>query len=886
MKIVMFLFGWMEKGKRCPQISRGQVTMFGFKKPSPPSGATRGVGLPTEPSLPSETGGVLQETIERLVIVPVHPRQGSSKLARAKKDGTKSTNRFGFRPPSAMSKVADINQSDSKSESDFRQSNRPQSTPALKLASKQRSMSEPRCNNKSSSSASASCVSNVPASPAAQQVSGKYALKTSRLPLPQSATYRPTSAVNGVNGIGPQADKLAKTKANNQRAAQSKQFYTTSAPNTSSSSPTDSGFGGQKPCRNDNVLEIQQLEHSPNMAHKFRNFHHQKARPMEMVFTDGRTKQFELRDVQPSRSAASSEDGGIGRAQQLAAGNSPARHPLRQATNRSPLTTSSSSSSGDEVFDEVSNEEKQSRDKLSSEKVRLGCSPEEEDTANLDEEDEETMWGRGEAMALDEQLPCANMPELDQSPGLRSVLLTIEDPEFANLAVMDQSASMLEDEVLPESPDISCSETTSVEPLPPPPNLADAPGSPGTPTNSFSSDAKDRDFLIDDEIADQPGLVFDTEGSHRLRKDGVSRTETSVRSEDNIDLLASLNADDASILNTSRTISRLAGEVSQVLANMNGSQVSCRNGRPQRGSVTSLNTLSPCESLASDDLMLDHDISAQFDELHELEDAPLRTEIMSQSNQVLQEWSSLLSTHPGLSNGASARTPPRPIRPMMRHTTSGSASPSNVTPAHSRVQVNSSCGESASGGAYTTVKRETLDQMAQDVAYLKSVLVTLKIVLEEVSETEQKRVVDDHDRKNLLYTGLAASEAVSAPGEGATSPQLADLQRQIVLLNAQLEERDSRLARQEEAMRRLCEARPQPTSPGLRVNVATQTDRIRPLSSGPTLFQTSPDNTPTSFVSGIEVSPFGLPRHVLPMYRPNKRITDGSKHDCQLKHNN
>uniref|UniRef100_T1IC49 Uncharacterized protein n=1 Tax=Rhodnius prolixus TaxID=13249 RepID=T1IC49_RHOPR len=147
-----------------------------------------------------------------------------------------------------------------------------------------------------------------------------------------------------------------------------------------------------------------------------------------------------------------------------------------------------------------------------------------------------------------------------------------------------------------------------------------------------------------------------------------------------------------------------------------------------------------------------------------------------------------------LSNGASARTPPRPIRPMMRHTTSGSASPSNVTPAHSRVQVNSSCGESASGGAYTTVKRETLDQMAQDVAYLKSVLVTLKIVLEEVSETEQKRVVDDHDRK-------------------------------IVLLNAQLEERDSRLARQEEAMRRLCEARPQPTSPGLRVNVATQTDR-------------------------------------------------------------
>lgn len=44
-------------------------------------------------------------------------------------------------------------------------------------------------------------------------------------------------------------------------------------------------------------------------------------------------------------------------------------------------------------------------------------------------------------------------------------------------------------------------------------DLDDSPGSPSTPTHnsnslSFSSDIRDRDF-IDDEICDQPGLIYD-----------------------------------------------------------------------------------------------------------------------------------------------------------------------------------------------------------------------------------------------------------------------------------------------------------------------------------------------------------------------------------------
>ena len=56
------------------------------------------------------------------------------------------------------------------------------------------------------------------------------------------------------------------------------------------------------------------------------------------------------------------------------------------------------------------------------------------------------------------------------NPPLRSVLLTIEDPTFATLAAMSSSV-MLEDEVSPETLDLSCS-PPSVEPLPPPTNLS------------------------------------------------------------------------------------------------------------------------------------------------------------------------------------------------------------------------------------------------------------------------------------------------------------------------------------------------------------------------------------------------------------------------------
>uniref|UniRef100_A0A0A9ZDT1 S-layer protein n=2 Tax=Lygus hesperus TaxID=30085 RepID=A0A0A9ZDT1_LYGHE len=289
------------------------------------------------------------------------------------------------------------------------------------------------------------------------------------------------------------------------------------------------------------------------------------ARPMEMVFSG--PKRFELRDVPQSAGARGSQEAQraadpAGGALQGEGGTSPAanltmneriRREVCGLPPRYPTTSSMTSSvvsCSSVLSPDTGDEEKLTRDTKANEKTLP--------VAGDESPNEEDLWGGpGEAMALDDDLPNTNLADIDQSP--------------------------------------------------------DSPNSPVSPThasNSSSSDTKDRDFLIDDEIADQPGLVF---GSARRRVE-----------------------DEPSLLDRSKTIAQLAGDVSQALHNS--------LHRDSHGG--SAETLSPCESLASDDLMGDFDMSA-LDELNDLEDGPLCSEIMSQSDQVIKEWSSLLSSNPG-----------------------------------------------------------------------------------------------------------------------------------------------------------------------------------------------------------------------------------------------
>ncbi|BES94934.1 Hypothetical protein NTJ_07743 [Nesidiocoris tenuis] len=802
----------MEKGSKTngkSSVSRGEVTRFGFKRP-PPSPTPS--PLPSVPISPADV--IVQETIEPLVIAPVLPKNGNSRTNRGRKD-SKMPNRFGFIAQSNQlsNKVADLQGSQGN----------PRTPNAIKL-NNVRSLSETRYN---------------------KSVDGKVITSSSRS-VEQHAAMRPSPVHYRSNDSIPSSSlavgKLAKTAANNHMLRVSNGHLAEGA--------------ASRLKRNEDVMEIQQLEQSPGAATKFRHQTAQQklARPMEMVFSG--SKRFDVRDVPangPSsnrgsqdllnRTADTTSNGTAhtthipttqahsyqlnGRQSPYAPGSSistnerirrevvglPPRYPTQSPSMASSVVSISSVTSPD-----TGDEEKLTRDTETSEKLRSGV---EEEAPN-----EEELWaGPGEAMALDDELAVANLADIDQSPAesmnppLRSILLTIEDPTFATLAALS-NAGLLEDETAPDSPDISCSSPSSVEPLPPPPanitSKTGSPHSPGTPThasNSSSSDTKDRDFLIDDEIADQPGLVF---GSTQRQND------------------------EPSLLDRSRTIAQLAGDVSQALHNS-------LHRDSFGGSAHSVSTFSPCESLASDDLIGDFDMSA-LDDANDLEDAPLKSEIMNQSDQVMKEWNSILTSHPSLSSGL--RKTPRPRqRSAVRTATSASTVPGDASPASQasprrtaarRIDTRSP-GEENSEDSGIKLGKDTLQSMYQDVINIKNMLFMLQRVLQQ--ETEESSIKD--------AKGEQGCHVHTVPGEDGL--HLHDLRRQIHLLEMESEEKDLKIKKLEEAMRAINEARPPPPqrpadSPKF-VNISTQTDRVRPTT---TLFNNSTKNGPSSIVSSNE----------------------------------
>ncbi|KAL1459364.1 hypothetical protein WDU94_011351 [Cyamophila willieti] len=205
------------------------------------------------------------------------------------------------------------------------------------------------------------------------------------------------------------------------------------------------------------------------------------------------------------------------------------------------------------------------------------------------EDDLVEMDGPGETMAMmdEEEGPVLKQDDvspdqsLDVNPNLRSVLLNIEDPAFAVLAAMS-SNDRLEDVNAPDSP--STSESTEMaSPLKKaaaPPAQSTFPmeqhstqhptpelDSPGTPTNvSFSDGEGEGGCLIDDEISDQPGLVFDED----------------------------------------QTMNQPAQHHNQPREH---STIARESRHMESSPARSRGTLSPCSSITSEDLMLDFDLS-------------------------------------------------------------------------------------------------------------------------------------------------------------------------------------------------------------------------------------------------------------------------------------
>ncbi|KAK9737001.1 hypothetical protein QE152_g11074 [Popillia japonica] len=181
---------------------------------------------------------------------------------------------------------------------------------------------------------------------------------------------------------------------------------------------------------------------------------------------------------------------------------------------------------------------------------------------------------------------------------IRNVLLTIEDPKFAAVAAASKSSVLLDDETSPTD-SLVCSYSESQEEYRKKMNqsssiskdinekLTLSPSSPGTPTNASNSlslsDGKD--FLIDDEIADQPALVFD-------------ETLTACNSDN-----TQHNSENNTLIESTPKVKRKAVPAFEQSPLLN------RNRKTFLTRTDSVETLSTCESIASDDLMMDYDVS-------------------------------------------------------------------------------------------------------------------------------------------------------------------------------------------------------------------------------------------------------------------------------------
>ncbi|XP_060837368.1 uncharacterized protein LOC132919643 isoform X3 [Rhopalosiphum padi] len=282
---------------------------------------------------------------------------------------------------------------------------------------------------------------------------------------------------------------------------------------------------------------------------------------------------------------------------------------IRERANKYLRQVSSSSSkhltSSDDDSDLSSYEEKHDKEEFVKEKTE----PFDRKDTCSDEE-----YGPGEALAVEEFTEMKDkinvidnkFANVDMSVSLRDVLLNIEDTTFATLAAMS-STIRIEDET---SPDDECLSPTESE-------SAEFPHSKTESTNndkrdtmspilrcnisksgSFSSDTRD---FFDDEIADQPALMFSGPPSESCNAEDI---------------------DDA--------IFRL------------GNHSSCnKKSKSLRRSLSADGSLS--ESLNSDDLMLDVDYDQADDKSVDPDNEDLLKTLENTKQNAFNEWKSLTS---------------------------------------------------------------------------------------------------------------------------------------------------------------------------------------------------------------------------------------------------
>ncbi|XP_011638642.1 uncharacterized protein LOC105428190 isoform X3 [Pogonomyrmex barbatus] len=932
--------------KRGTSHTRGTAMSFGFRR-RPASGipmpiANYAAGTASEKSLlhpRSKSAGPEQDRRRMMdddnsnVIYNSSSGRSTPRLAPPKKDSSGigvRTNRFGYRQPQARftNKVGDI--CSSHSISHYNQE-KLQQYPQQQQLQQENYFVKQQPNRVVAHVPQHLCSTTAPAKPRPPQsnnaayggnsttqhtdtnrrVSGipepisRYTLHTSHLPLPQYAVR-----VNDSNS------KIAKTAAN-----QSRKISTSTLKGSSSSKEgsvtEDSGVSSQPagPEDNDRIRSVDFVDDG-----SLRRRGVGRPRNLRMVVTG---KSFDVRDVRDDDStvteisviplpksfatAAVSLNTGFVRERATQ------YQRIVNKDNRYTDSTASMSTTSSEGYDEgCLSEEKVYKDRSRTEKVPSIKS----DFSPPSSDDPE--YGHGEAMADEYSLSSSDECQRSNSiitqhaqaitaatkngttskNALRSVLLTIEDPAFAAAAAT--TTTLIDDETSPVD-SLFDSPTASITQSDGKPSKRDEEHAyersdntleddgPGTPTNASNSLSlsEGREFF-DDEIADQPGLIFDDNNS-RARIETQSAMGGQVTTENSHTLI-------------------------ETSSKMNGAHIKGIVNSPHHGQrlhrTGSVDTLSPCESIASDDLMLDYDGSdaSSYEEqqrlnsnpaLHELDDATIISELEAQGEEVMRQWSSLLNTaHMEEANSNSANNnsinsatgnnnnqtitesgigSDRMSR--LLRSRSGTESPRSLdnmrnrqvsSPMRTSGSVSSSCVDSGDE-ASLRIDRGTYQYMFQDIVSIKTMLLKLKRVLQESGENDLTRTetLNPFDNpKNGLFCnlndgGINTTDVSTSPGSGGSSiaDELADLRRQVVFLQGQVEDRDRTIQVRDRTIELLelqmsklqgpkngdaqsySLATRNNNIPSVHTsNAATQTEKTRPVSAGPSLLQSLPQD--------------------------------------------
>ncbi|XP_017040363.2 uncharacterized protein LOC108087486 isoform X12 [Drosophila ficusphila] len=197
----------------------------------------------------------------------------------------------------------------------------------------------------------------------------------------------------------------------------------------------------------------------------------------------------------------------------------------------------------------------------------------------------------------------------DETSPTDSLVSSTEDSEEAGGKL--QKHKLNEERQQKDIDDIDIDDISPVLELDLDPPGSRSPISPGTPTHASHSLSLGSDCgnLIDDEIADQPALICNSE-AHELATDTPTLMETLTHTH-------------TGSLRSLKSQSKARTALQQAI------ELSLRTPAAVRKAVMdraeSLDTLSPCESICSDDLMMDFDMNSSVDSIDHMANATGRS---------------------------------------------------------------------------------------------------------------------------------------------------------------------------------------------------------------------------------------------------------------------